>query len=162
MTLGGQESTLISSKEVGYRRKKEESPPPHEAVLPRGVSEEDILPKRYEIFTSDYDWVQSVRDSPPRTGGWYSRPSRRDINNSSCFVPRVVASESDLPEVITDHWLPILRREGLLVECPLDQFHHPSGLGPSVHLRGFAEVSSCGPLLLSQLLSNFHMVTSAS
>ena len=31
-------------------------------------------------------------------------------------------SESDLPEVITDHWLPILRREGLLVECPLDQF----------------------------------------
>ena len=34
---------------------KEESPPPREAVLPRGVSEEDILPKRYEIFTSDYD-----------------------------------------------------------------------------------------------------------
>ena len=31
-------------------------------------------------------------------------------------------SESDLPEVITDHWLPILRREGLLMECPLDQF----------------------------------------
>ena len=34
---------------------KEESPPPREAVLPRGVSEEDILPKRYEIFTSDYE-----------------------------------------------------------------------------------------------------------
>ena len=24
--------------------------------------------------------------------------------------------------MITEHWLPILRREGLLVECPLDQF----------------------------------------
>ena len=24
--------------------------------------------------------------------------------------------------MITDHWLPILRREGLLVECPPDQF----------------------------------------
>ena len=32
---------------------KEEGPPPREALLPRGVSEEDILPKRYEIFTLD-------------------------------------------------------------------------------------------------------------
>ena len=49
-------------------------------------------------------------------------PSRRDIDNSSRFVPRAAASESDLPEVITKHWLPILRREGLLVECPPYQF----------------------------------------
>ena len=41
----------------------EESPPLHEAALPRGMSEKDILPKRYEVFTSDYDWVQSVRGS---------------------------------------------------------------------------------------------------
>ena len=99
----------------------EESPPPHEAVLPKGVSEEDILPKRYEVFTSDYDWVQSVRGSLLGLEAGTS-PSRRDIDNSSCFVPRAAASESDLPEVITKHWLPILRREGLLVECPMDQF----------------------------------------
>ena len=42
---------------------KEESLPPREAVLPRGVLEEDILPKRYEIFTLDYDWDQCVRCS---------------------------------------------------------------------------------------------------
>ena len=30
---------------------KEGSLPPHETVLPRGVTEEDILPKRYETFT---------------------------------------------------------------------------------------------------------------
>ena len=42
---------------------KEESPPPREAVLPKGVMEEDILPKRYEIFTSDQDWIQRVRCS---------------------------------------------------------------------------------------------------
>ena len=41
----------------------EESPPPHEAALLRGMMEKDILPKRYEVFTSDYDWVQSVRGS---------------------------------------------------------------------------------------------------
>ena len=34
----------------------------------------------------------------------------------------MTAFKSDLPEVITEHWLPILRREGLLVECPPDQF----------------------------------------
>ena len=34
----------------------------------------------------------------------------------------MAASESDLPEVITDYWLPILQEEGLLAECPLDQF----------------------------------------
>ena len=65
---------------------KEESPPPREAVLPRGVSEEDILPKRYEIFTSDYDWVQSVRGSLLGLEAGTS-PSRRDIDNSSRFDP---------------------------------------------------------------------------
>ena len=103
---------------------KEESPPPREAVLPRGVSEEDILPKRYEIFTSGYDWVQSVRGSLLGLEAGTS-PSRRDIDNLSHFVPRAAASESDLPEVITEHWLPILRREGLLMECPSDQFTAP-------------------------------------
>ena len=65
---------------------KEESLPSREAILPRGVSEEDILPKRYEIFTSDYDWVQSVRGSLLGLEAG-TTPSRRDIDNSSRFVP---------------------------------------------------------------------------
>ena len=85
------------------------------------MTEKDILPKRYEVFTSDYDWVQSIRGSLLALEAGAS-PSQRDIDNSSCFVPRTAASETELPEVITEHWLPILRREGLLVECPLDQF----------------------------------------
>ena len=100
---------------------EKESPPPCEVVLPRGVMEEDILPKRYETFTSDNDWVQCIRCSLLGLEAG-TMPSRRDIDTSSRFVPQVVASKSDLPEVITDHWLPILRREGLLVECPPDQF----------------------------------------
>ena len=103
---------------------KEESLPPREAVLPRGVLEEDILPKRYETFTSDNDWVQCIRCSLLGLEAGTTL-SRRDIDNSSRFVPRVVASKSDLPEVITDHWLPILRREGLLMGCPPDQFTTP-------------------------------------
>ena len=103
---------------------KEESLPPCEAVLPRGVTEEDILPKRYETFTSDNDWVQCIRCSLLGLEAG-TTPSRRDIDTSSRFVPQAAASKSDLPEVITDHWLPILRREGLLMECPPDQFTAP-------------------------------------
>ena len=100
---------------------EERSMPPHKAVLPRGVTEEDILPKRYETFTSDNNWVQHMRCSLLGLEAG-TTPSRKDIDTSDRFVPRVAASELDLPEVITDHWLPILREEGLLLECPPDQF----------------------------------------
>ena len=89
--------------------------------LPRGVKEEDILHKRYETFTADNSWVQCVRCSLLGLEAG-TTPSREDINASECFVPRAAASELDLPEVITNHWLPILQEEGLLVECSLDQF----------------------------------------
>ena len=99
----------------------EESSPPHEAALPRGMSKKDILPKRYEVFTLNYNWVQIIRGSLLGLEAG-ALPSRRDIDNSSRFVPQTAVSKSDLPEVITEHWLPILRREGLLMECPPDQF----------------------------------------
>ena len=114
---------------------KEESPPPHEANLPRGVSEEDILPKSYEIFMSDHEWVQDVRCSLLGLEA-ETIPSRKDINNSTRFIPRVASSESELPEVITDHWLPILRREGLLIECLLDQFTAQMDWVPLYTLEG--------------------------
>ena len=75
---------------------KERSTPPHEAVLPRGVTEEDILPKRYETFTSDNDWVQCMRCSLLRLEAG-TTPSRKDIDTSDQFVLQAVASESDLP-----------------------------------------------------------------
>ena len=59
----------------------EESPPPCEVALLRGMSEKDILPKRYEVFTSDYNWVQSIRGSLLGLEASAS-PSRRDIDNS--------------------------------------------------------------------------------
>ena len=95
--------------------------PPQEAALPRGVTEEDILPKRYETFAADNGWVQHMRCS---LLGLEARtmPSRKDINTSECFLPQAAASELDLPKVITDHWLPILQEEGLFVECSPDQF----------------------------------------
>ena len=65
---------------------EERSTPPCEAVLPRGVTEEDILPKRYETFTSDHDWVQQVRCSLLGLEAG-TTPSRKDIDTSDHFVP---------------------------------------------------------------------------
>ena len=83
---------------------------------------EDILPRRYETLTSDHNWVHRVRCSLLGLEAG-TTPSREDINTSEQFMPRAAAWESEPPEVITDHWLPILWEEGLLAECPPDQFN---------------------------------------
>ena len=69
----------------------------------------------------DHDWVHRVRCSllGLETG---APPSKKDINTSECFIPRAAVSESEPPEVITDHWLPILWKQGLLAECHPNQF----------------------------------------
>ena len=135
-------SPCTSPSKKRATEEEERSTPPWVAALPRGVKKEDILPKRYETFTADNNWVQCVRCSLLGLEAG-TTPSREDINTSESFVPQVAASELNLPEVITDYWLPILWEEGLLVECPPDQ-------GLPVHLRRLREVSSCGSVLLCE------------
>ena len=69
----------------------------------------------------DNDWVQWVRCSllGLETG---ATPSKEDINTSERFMPQAAALELEPPEVIMDHWLPILWEQGLLVECHPNQF----------------------------------------
>ena len=85
------------------------------------MKEEDILQKRYETFTMDNDWVQSVRSSLLGLEDG-ATPSKEDINTSEHFVPRVAASEPELPEVVANHWLPILQEQGYLAECHPNKF----------------------------------------
>ena len=117
-------SPRSSPLEKRATEEKEESPPPREAYLPRGTKEKDLLPKRYEVVTSNYEWVQSMRGSLLGLEAGTSS-SRREIENSSRFRPRMVESETEIPKVIAEHWLPILWRKGLLVECSPDQFTNP-------------------------------------
>ena len=100
--------------------KDEKSTPQWEAALPRGVKMEDILPRRYGTLAADNNWVHRVRCSFLGLEAG-TMPSKEDINTSEWFIPRAAAWESEPPEVITYHWLPILQEEGLLAECPLDQ-----------------------------------------
>ena len=99
----------------------EKSTPQWEAALPTRVKVEDLLPKRYETFAVDNNWVHWVRYSllGLQTG---TTPSKEDIDTLERFVPQAAARELEPPEVITDHWLPILQEEGLLAEGHPDQF----------------------------------------
>ena len=99
-------------------------PPPSHVSLPKGMTEKDLPPKRYEVFASDHEWVQHVRG---RLLGLEAddSPSKSQIECSSHFRLRTAASETEPPEVVAEHWLVSLRENGILVECPLDQFTAP-------------------------------------
>ena len=58
-------------------------PPPH-VSLPKGMTEKDLLPKRYEVFASDHEWVQHMRG---RLLGLEANdsPSKSQIECSSRF-----------------------------------------------------------------------------
>ena len=60
------------------------SPPPPHVSLPKGTMEEDLPPWRYEVFASDYEWVQHVRGSLLGLEADDS-PSRSQIECSSHF-----------------------------------------------------------------------------
>ena len=98
-------------------------PSPHVSLL-KGMMEKDLLPKRHEVFTSNYEWVQRVRGRLLRLEAGDS-PSKSQIKCSSHFHLRMAASEMEPPEVVVEHWLDSLREDGILVECPPDQFTAP-------------------------------------
>ena len=98
-------------------------PPSPPVSLPKGTMEKD-LPKRHEVFSSDYEQVQHMRGKLLRLEANNS-PSESQIDHSSHFRLRTAASKTELPEVVAEHWLESLREDGILVECPPDQFTAP-------------------------------------
>ena len=83
----------------------------------------------------DHNWVQWVRWSllGLKTG---ATPSKEDIDTSEHFVPQAAASEPEPPEVIADHWLPILQEHGLLAGCHPNQFTAAADWVPLYTLDG--------------------------
>ena len=115
----------------------------------------------------DHDWVHRVRCSllGLEVG---AAPSKKDINTSECFMPRAAALESEPPEVIADHWLPILWEHGLLAECHPDQFtavadwvplYTPDGLEKHLPVALSTFVNAGPPSLTAVVPPEFHMGT---
>ena len=115
------QSPHLSPPKKWAMRGDEKSMLQQEVALLTGAKVEDLLPKRYETFTADNNWVHQVQCSllGLETG---TTPSKEEIDTSKRFTPQAAARDPEPPEVITDHWLPILWEEGLLAECHPDQF----------------------------------------
>ena len=96
-------------------------PPSLQVSLSKGTMEKDLLPKRHEVFSFDYEQVQHMRGRLLRLEANDS-PSKSQTDHSSCLHLRTAASEMEPPEVVVEHWLDSLREDGILVECPPDQF----------------------------------------
>ena len=115
----------------------------------------------------DHDWVQWVRCSLlGLTVG--AMPSKKDTDILECFIPRAAALESEPPKVIADHWLPILRKHGLLAECHPDQFtaaadwvplYTPDGLRKHLPVALFAFVNTGPPSLTAVVPPEIHVRT---
>ena len=118
--LEDQDLHLLPSRKQAARE-EEMSTPQREAALPTGMKEEDLLPKGYETFAMDYDWVQQVRGSLLGLEEG-DTPSQKDINTSELFIPQAAASGPEPPEVVVTHWLLIPWEHGHLMECHPDKF----------------------------------------
>ena len=79
-----EDTSPSTSPQKKQATKEMESPPPPDASLPKGTTEKDLLPQRYEVFAFDYEWVQHVRGSLFGLEANDS-PSRRQIKCSNCF-----------------------------------------------------------------------------
>ena len=115
----------------------------------------------------DNDWVQWVRYSllGLETGATLSK---EDINTLEHFIPRAAALELEPPEVIMDHWLPILWEQDLLAECHPDQFtavvdwvplYTPDGLEKHLPVALSTFVNAGPPSLTVVVPPEFHMGT---
>ena len=119
-----EETSPSTSPQKKQATKGTVNPSSHPVSLPKGTTEKDLLPRRHEVFSSDYEWIQRVRG---RLLGLEANdsPSKSQIDHSSHFHLQTAASETELPEVVMEHWLESLREDSILVECPPDQFTAP-------------------------------------
>ena len=121
----------------------------------------------------DHNWVQWVRGSLLGLEAG-AMPSKKDIDTSERFIPQAAASKLEPPEVVADHWLPILQEHGLLTEYQPNQFtaavdwiplYTPDGLQKHL-LAALSTFVNAGPPSLTAvmppemdkefLLTNFH------
>ena len=79
-----EETSPSTSPQKKQATKETVDPPSLQVSLPKGMMEKDLLPKRHEVFTSDYERVQHMRGRLLRLEANNS-PSKSQIDRSSHF-----------------------------------------------------------------------------
>ena len=79
-----EETSPGTSPQKKQATKGKVDPPSPSVSLPKGRTEKDLLPRRHEVFSSDYEWVQRVRGKLLGLEANDS-PSKSQIDHSSRF-----------------------------------------------------------------------------
>ena len=106
-----------------------ETAPEQEQNLPADTTEAILIPKRNELYGKDYPHVQEVRArllslAPDVT------PTDAQINASPRFALRPAAINKEAPDIVTDYWMPYLKKNNQLADCPPEEFNATDGWVP--------------------------------
>ena len=103
-----------------------ETPPEQEQNLPA----EDLLTRvRNELYGKDYPHVKEVRARLLSLAHGVT-PTDAQINASSRFALRPAAIDKEAPDIVTDYWMPFLRKNNRLADCPPEEFNATDGWVP--------------------------------
>ena len=108
---------------------RDETAPQQEQNLPAETTEAVLITTRNELYGKDYPHVQEVRArllglAPDVT------PTDAQINASPRFALRPAAVEKDVPDIVTDYWMPYLEENDRLADCPPEEFNATNGWVP--------------------------------
>ena len=108
---------------------RDETAPQQEQNLPAETMEAILITTRNELYGKDYPHVQEARArllglDPDIT------PTDAQINASPQFALRPAAVEKDVPDIVTDYWMPYLEENDRLADCPPEEFHATDGWVP--------------------------------
>ena len=122
----GRPSDVLPMKKPADR---DEMAPQQEQNLPAETMEAVLITTRNELYGKDYPHVQEVRAhllglAPDVT------PTDAQINASPRFALRPAAVEKDVPDIVTDYWMPYLEENDRLADCPPEEFNATDGWVP--------------------------------
>ena len=108
---------------------RDETAPQQEQNLPAETMEAVLIMTRNELYGKDYPHVQEVRARLLRLDPDIT-PTDAQINASPRFALRPAAVEKDVPDIVTDYWMPYLEENDRLADCPPEEFHATEGWVP--------------------------------
>ena len=94
-----------------------ETAPQQEQNLPAETTEAVLMQTRNELYGKDYPHVQEIRAhllslAPDVT------PTHAQINASPRFALRPAAIDKEALDIVTDYWMPFLKKNNRLADCP--------------------------------------------
>ena len=107
----------------------EETAPQQEQNLPAEMMEAVLITARNALYGKDYPHVQEVRARLLRLDPDIT-PTDAQINASPRFALCPAVAEKDVPDIITDYWMPYLEENNRLADCPPEEFHATEGWVP--------------------------------